>query len=1305
MKSIIKKIAKYIVYGLIGLLTLSLIFFLMMQTPFFRNWIKNYISEEVNKTTGAELNIASIRGNLISNVVLIDVALNCEGDSLVYIPKVSADYQAHKIIRSKIDINSVVIHSPDIQLGKLQKVLQNQSTRPVNTDQVLKQDNINSKLDGQTEFAYDLRVGQIKVENGNINLPEFDAKVPNQINDLNLEAGLNYTGKKLDLDLNKFSLYTTDPDYSIEQLAFELRQRKEKYKLTNFLFKTTQNEISGKGEFEPQNYLGVEFISSPIYFPEFQHLLPETQPLINPEISLDLEYNQDSLNILLTASDNEQKVNLKLNATKIGDLLAGDINKNVEYELTGGLENIALNQWTGDSTADLFVNGNFRVKGAGREKNRMDVLFTGDLQDSRFLQYDISKLRLKGNYIKENVSGEIITAGEFGEAGITGELNNIWDSPQYNLDIFTRNFDVKYFTDIKEYPSDLNLKGAIRGEGLDPADVNVEGQLELSRSAIADYQIDTTFTNFRYKGDRLFLDTLQIRSGAADLGLAGNYSQKGNSDLKLNLDLKEIAAFEQYLPVDSIRAKGSITASLEGAIDSFAASVNLKMDSLQYEEYRVKSLNGEFTGHYHKQNIRGESYLNLNNAEASGIILDTIDLAVDYANQSADIDLSLRQDINRAHFIGSFSHDSIPEINIAELAVDYQEQKWRSSDKDAKIRLDGGKYRIDNFELIEKAQNRDQSINLDGVLRMQGKQDLDLQVANINTDYFNKVFDLPARIAGDLNMDLSLQGTATDPIINSRLAINKGRLNRFLYDSLSVYLNYNEEHVDLKILLRTNQSDSIKIAGNTTVDYSLFSQPGNLDRDTPFELGIATRSFPVSLINAIDLPVKNVSARAVCDVRMTGTFREPRLAGFFRVNRGQITAPQYGVDYENIDMKVSMTDKLIRLDTLKIRRDRGRIKMDGLAGFKNSIFSGNPDTIDFRFDARNFYITRHDDHEILVKGDGFLKGTPDKPEFGGKLTILRSSLDLLALAGEESQPGVTQKGVPLLVKASKTDSVQTDTIEVRQNPDFKIMDKNTPEFYKNSRGSFKVVIPRNTWIKSEYMRSELSGKLDLVKKSENIQIFGEVNIDRGYYDFIGKRFKIEEGRIAFTGNEEINPALNLSATYTFRTETREKKTLTLSISGKARQPEISFFMEGEKINEGDAVAYIMFGKSIGQLSAGRQEDLEATVEQESKTEMAKDLAANLVSAELTRLIGDQLNLDYVEIQTGAQWQTASLMIGKYITPDLYVSYQRGLGISGDVNEMAETVRLEYQLTKIIFLQLISHSEYSGGDVIFQFQRE
>lgn len=252
------------------------------------------------------------------------------------------------------------------------------------------------------------------------------------------------------------------------------------------------------------------------------------------------------------------------------------------------------------------------------------------------------------------------------------------------------------------------------------------------------------------------------------------------------------------------------------------------------------------------------------------------------------------------------------------------------------------------------------------------------------------------------------------------------------------------------------------------------------------------------------------------------------------------------------------------------------------------------------------------------------------------------------------------------------------------------------DYYRNMRGEMALTIPRNTWLKSPEMNIEISGDIRMVKNSpDDFELFGPITVVRGKYIMYGKEFVIKEGTLNFTGGAEYNPDLNLIAQYVFRSPEREKHTLVATITGKAFTPQVAFALDGSEIPERDALAYVVFGRSMDEVTASGAGG--------GSGDMAKGVAANVLAGQLASTLGKSLALDVVEIDASSSLAGATITLGKYLTTDLFMSYQRGVGNPSEDEVTPVIVTLEYELTRNLALQLLQGDpKASGFDFVFKF---
>jgi translocation and assembly module TamB len=169
--------------------------------------------------------------------------------------------------------------------------------------------------------------------------------------------------------------------------------------------------------------------------------------------------------------------------------------------------------------------------------------------------------------------------------------------------------------------------------------------------------------------------------------------------------------------------------------------------------------------------------------------------------------------------------------------------------------------------------------------------------------------------------------------------------------------------------------------------------------------------------------------------------------------------------------------------------------------------------------------------------------------------------------------------------------------------------------------------------------------------ASNPIIAGVVQIDEGTFEFAGRDFNIEEGRVTFNRTDPSKARLDVRATY----ETPDDVTAIVSVTGSASDPRIRL-SSNPALPQEDVMALILFGKQPTELTA---------VEQLQVANAARQLIGVGPSfgggggGGLQSAFGlDALDFGY-DPDTGA-----SVAVGKYLTDDVYVSARQSATGSG-----------------------------------------
>jgi len=196
---------------------------------------------------------------------------------------------------------------------------------------------------------------------------------------------------------------------------------------------------------------------------------------------------------------------------------------------------------------------------------------------------------------------------------------------------------------------------------------------------------------------------------------------------------------------------------------------------------------------------------------------------------------------------------------------------------------------------------------------------------------------------------------------------------------------------------------------------------------------------------------------------------------------------------------------------------------------------------------------------------------------------------------------------------------------------------------------------------------------------------GEILIKEGTYKAYGQDLSVENGKLIFAGGSIDAPGLDIRAA---RQATPDVQ-VGVQVQGSLENPTLDVFST-PSLPQSDQLSYLVLGRPLSASSASENSILQQ--------------AAFAIGVEggtlLTDRVGKNLGVDTFTIESapGTGAAQAALVVGKFLSPRLYVSYGYGLF------EPISTLRMEYQLNDILRVVTQSTNEATGGDVFWVRER-
>lgn len=417
--------------------------------------------------------------------------------------------------------------------------------------------------------------------------------------------------------------------------------------------------------------------------------------------------------------------------------------------------------------------------------------------------------------------------------------------------------------------------------------------------------------------------------------------------------------------------------------------------------------------------------------------------------------------------------------------------------------------------------------------------------------------------------------------------------------------------------------------------------------------------------------------------------------GKIKLTEGALKAKNQGINFDNINMDISLKEDNIYIDSLYIASaKKGYLAIKGKVNIPKN-YNELMQEIDINIKAKDFIAIKSYKNQLIFNANSQIKGSINKPIISGGITIVRGKMNIDHFIENEA---VKDLDKPLLIEALEKEKKQntllltSDTTLIKVDSS-KLIDT---DIFKNLRGEFYIDFPKNTWIEGSQMKLELSGHIKMIKTKEEPEFFGNILLTRGFVEISGRKFKIKKGNISLSGEEEINPSIDIAMLYQFRDADKKLESLELLIGGTVKKPSFAFTLNKEFIEEKDAISYLIFGKKADQLGSRDQEKVS------SKKDKLKPIIYSQISNIFQKVLAKSLGLDNIEISGEDNWESGSITFGKYLTNDLYMSYSQLFSMDSQNKKLIPyRIIIEYHIIRSLLIQTTNEGNKSGFDLIWK----
>jgi translocation and assembly module TamB len=387
-------------------------------------------------------------------------------------------------------------------------------------------------------------------------------------------------------------------------------------------------------------------------------------------------------------------------------------------------------------------------------------------------------------------------------------------------------------------------------------------------------------------------------------------------------------------------------------------------------------------------------------------------------------------------------------------------------------------------------------------------------------------------------------------------------------------------------------------------------------QDMPLGGSLHAETSDLDLLSVYFPDIDRAAGQLHADVNLNGTLGAPLLDGVVKLSGGELDLYQVNLGLRQVALEAHFNDRGLDF-TCSAHAGAGSTAADGHLEWRNLLPYGK-----VHLAGTNLRVVDTPEAQIDASPDLTFDVEGRRIEATGKVAVPYARI----------QP----KDITNAVRTSP------DEVIVGSEPE------NPAERFE-VMSTITLTLGDKVSVDTSGLTGRLTGSVTIRSGYDAItRATGELSVAGGQYLAYARKLDIQRGRLIFTGGPIDDPGIELRAAKEF-----PDVTAGINVRGTLQQPRMSFFSD-PPLPQSQIVSLILSGGS--------------TQSSQAASNAALGQAAALAAAQ----VGSRVGLD-TSIETDPIANETSLVVGRYLSPRLYVSY----GVS--LTETLNTLKLRYTL--------------------------
>ncbi len=546
----------------------------------------------------------------------------------------------------------------------------------------------------------------------------------------------------------------------------------------------------------------------------------------------------------------------------------------------------------------------------------------------------------------------------------------------------------------------------------------------------------------------------------------------------------------------------------------------------------------------------------------------------------------------------------------------------------ASVRVDGGAIRLQGVTLAVAGG----SVGLDATLGG-GAPSLDLKVAGLDLAALEPFYDQVVP-QGRVDLTLSLKGSGRGArgqlsLAAANLALRQRGLSVGPALDIKAEGTLAEGRFDLGTTVNGDFGRDLVLQLALPLQVALDRYAVTLPEDGALAGRAQWQGEVAPLVDFLPFDSQVLRGTLALDVTLGGTLGQPVVQGSVAMTKGHYENLLSGTVLENLTLEASGLGLQMAVEATASDGAQGRMTLQGQVDFA----APGGVAADMTLALKSFALMQRDD--LFARLDGSLK-LADAPAGGlllsGKLTGDRIDLDI----GADLPPSVATLDVVIL-------------------QDGKPVNPPRPKQPEDQAGTavapfaialdLAIDLPRRVFVHGSGLESEWAGALQVGGTTAAPVITGSLSPQRGLFSLLGSEFDLGSGAITFDGGPDLDPRLDLRATYT-----SSRIAATVNIGGRASQPEITL-TSVPALPQEEILSRVLFDRGTGQITP-----LEAVQLAEAAAILSGATGSNKTIVDRLK---QSFGLDVLRLEGGDSNGDVSATVGQYISKGIFLGVTQG----------------------------------------------